>query len=84
MDGVRDGHPMIISVEHIRQNGWHEFSCPQVPGFSLVSDDSDLEAAYAHVPTAIAEIIEADEGFPVDVILEIVNVLEAWEALQSN
>jgi hypothetical protein len=70
MDTVRNGHPMIITVQHATANGWHEFSCPQVPGFGLLSEEGDLEAAYTQVPEAIAEIVEADEGFAVDVTLE--------------
>ncbi len=61
---------MIISVEHLSANGWHAFSCAQVPGFSLLSEETDLESAYEQVPETIAEIIEADEGFPVEVTLE--------------
>lgn len=51
-----------VTVEHIAKNGWHEFTCPQVPGFHLICEDADLERAYAEVPDAIAEIIESDEG----------------------
>jgi len=61
---------MIITVQHTTANGWHEFVCPQVPGFCILSDEADLESAYTQVPEAIAEIIEADEGFPVVVTTE--------------
>jgi hypothetical protein len=54
----------VITVEHNAKDGWHEFTCHQVPGFHLVSQDADLERAYAEVPDAIGEIIEADEGTP--------------------
>jgi hypothetical protein len=60
----------VITVEHVARNGWHEFTCPQVPGFHLISDDVDLERAYSEVPDAIAEIIESDEGTPMLVELE--------------
>lgn len=68
MDDMKDGQ--VISVAHAATNGWHEFTCPQVPGFHLIAEDGDLEAAYAEVPGAIAEIIEADEGVPTIVELE--------------
>ena len=64
------GGLVIRAVEHAATNGWHEFTCHQVPGFHLISDDADLETAYAQVPEAIAEIIEADEGRPTIVELE--------------
>lgn len=70
MDAVRDGHPMIVTVQHAFANGWHEFTCPQVPGFCVLSEASDLESAYDQVPTALGEIVEGDEGFPVTVTLE--------------
>lgn len=57
---MRDGK--VISVEHVVADGWHEFTCPQVPGFHLISEEADLETAYAQVPDAIAEIIDADDG----------------------
>ena len=60
----------VITVQHTALNGWHEFTCQQVPGFHLISDDTDLERAYAEVPEAIAEIIESDEGTPMLVELE--------------
>lgn len=52
----------VITVEHAAKDGWHEFTCHQVPGFHLISKDIDLERAYAEVLDAIGEIIEADEG----------------------
>ena len=70
MEAVRNGEPMIITVQHAKANGWHEFSCPQIPGFSLLSEDSDLEDAYTQLLDAIGEIIELDEGFAVTVTLE--------------
>jgi hypothetical protein len=60
----------VITVEHVAKDGWHEFTCVQVPGFYLVAADADLERAYAEVPEAIAEIIESDEGIPMVVELE--------------
>jgi hypothetical protein len=69
MDSMRE-HSQVITVQHDCKDGWHAFTCPEVPGFHLVSTDSDLEAAYAQVPEAIAEIIEADTGFPTAVELE--------------
>ncbi len=54
MDTVRDGHPIIITVQHVYANGWHEFTCPQIPGFFLLSEEPDLEAAYRQVPAAKA------------------------------
>jgi hypothetical protein len=68
MDAMTGGQ--VITVEHVVKNGWHEFTCPQVPGFHLISEDADLERAYAEVPDAIAEIIESDEGTPMIVELE--------------
>jgi len=68
MMNMRDGQ--VITVEHIAANGWHEFTCDQVPGFHLVSQDEDLERAYLEVPEAIADIIESDEGTPMVVELE--------------
>lgn len=70
MDAVRNGHPMIVTVQHACANGWHEFTCPQVPGFAVLSEESNLESAYQQVPEAMAEIVEGDEGFPVTVTLE--------------
>lgn len=64
---MSEGH---ITVEHVACNGWHEFTCLQVPGFHLISDDTDLEKAYSEVPEAIADIIESDGGEPVTVELE--------------
>src|SRR5438045_3602911 len=69
MEAVKGGHAMIITVRHVFANGWHEFTCPQVPGFALTAEASDLQTAFAEVPDAIAEIVEADEGFPVNVRL---------------
>ena len=60
----------VISVTHVCKDGWHTFTCLEVPGFHLVSTEADLEAAYAQVPEAIAEIIESDTGVPTDVELE--------------
>jgi hypothetical protein len=60
----------VISVAHARKDGWHTFTCLEVPGFLLISSEADLEAAYAEVPEAIAEIIESDTGVPTDVELE--------------
>lgn len=68
MDNMSQGQ--VITVEHVACNGWHEFTCPQVPGFHLVSEDADLEQAYSEVPDAIADIIESDEGTPMIVELE--------------
>jgi hypothetical protein len=70
MDAVRSGEPKLITVQHSTTDGWHSFSCPQVPGFSVLSEEGDLEVAYDQIPDAIAEIIELDEGFPVTVALE--------------
>ena len=64
---MSEGH---ITVEHVACEGWHTFTCPQVPGFHLISDDADLEQAYSEVPDAIADIIESDGGEPVIVELE--------------
>ncbi len=60
----------VISVQHVVANGWHEFTCPQVPGFHLIAQHEDLETAYAQVPEAIAEIIDADDGTVTTVELE--------------
>ena len=59
MDDMQGGK--VISVQHEVTNGWHEFTCPQVPGFHLIAESADLETAYAQVPDAIAEIIDADD-----------------------
>jgi hypothetical protein len=68
MQNMSEGQ--VITVEHIAKDGWHEFTCPQVPGFHLISTDEDLEGAYEQVPAAIADLIESDEGAAVDVTLE--------------
>ena len=68
MINMADGQ--VITVEHVAKDGWHEFTCQQVPGFHLISEDADLERAYAEVPEAIGDIIEADEGTPMIVELE--------------
>jgi hypothetical protein len=60
----------MITVEHTAKDGWHEFTCLEVPGFHLIATDDDLEEAYAQVPEAIAQIIEADQGTPMIVELE--------------
>jgi hypothetical protein len=71
MDAVTDGHQLkIITVQHACANGWHEFTCPQIPGFYLLSEESDLESAYEQVPDALSEIIESDEGIRVTVTNE--------------
>jgi len=70
MGAVRNCHPTIITVQHTCANGWHEFICPQVPGFYLISEETDLETAYSEVPEGIAEIVSSDEGFPVTVKLQ--------------
>lgn len=68
MDAMSDGQ--VITVEHVCKDGWHSFMCPEVPGFYLIATDDDLEAAYAQVPEAIAEIIESDTGVSTLVELE--------------
>jgi hypothetical protein len=68
MENMTQGQ--VISVAHVCRDGWHTFTCPEVPGFHLVSTEADLEAAYAQVPEAIAEIIESDTGVPTEVELE--------------
>ena len=68
MNAMSDGQ--VITVQHIAKDGWHEFTCSQVPGFFLVSSDEDLERAYMEVPDAIADIIESDEGASMVVELE--------------
>jgi hypothetical protein len=60
----------VITVKHLCKDGWHTFTCAEVPGFHLVSTEADLEVAYAQVPEAIAEIIQSDTGVPTDVELE--------------
>ena len=60
----------VISVAHVCKDGWHTFTCQEVPGFHLISTEADLEAAYTQVPEAIAEIIESDTGVPTEVELE--------------
>lgn len=49
-----------IDVEHACEDGYHEFTSPQVPGFYIVSND--LEVAYADIPAALAALLEADFG----------------------
>jgi hypothetical protein len=68
MDAMTQGS--VISVAHVCKDGWHTFTCLEVPGFHLVSTEADLETAYAQVPEAIAEIIESDTGVPTEVELE--------------
>ena len=68
MDTMTGGQ--VISVAHVCKDGWHTFTCLEVPGFHLVSTEADLETAYAEVPEAIAEIIESDTGVPTEVELE--------------
>ncbi len=68
MHDMREGQ--VITVEHVCREGWHTFTCYEVPGFHLVSTDQDLETAYTQVPDAIAEIIQADTGFATEVELE--------------
>ena len=60
----------VITVEHVCKDGWHTFTCREVPGFHLISTEADLEDAYAQVPESIAEIIESDTGVPTEVELE--------------
>jgi hypothetical protein len=60
----------VITVEHVCKDGWHTFTCYEVPGFYLISTEPDLEAAYAEVPESIAEIIESDTGVSTEVELE--------------
>jgi hypothetical protein len=69
VDTVRADQTTMITVRHACANGWHEFTCAQVPGFHLISEEADLERAYTQVPEAIAEIVEADEGAAVTVTI---------------
>jgi hypothetical protein len=68
MKNMIDGQ--IITVEHVAKDGWHEFTCPQVPGFHLISKDDYLEGAYSEVPDAIVDLIRSDENILVEVTLE--------------
>lgn len=38
MINMRDGQ--VITVEHLAKDGWHEFTCHQVHGFHLISQDA--------------------------------------------
>jgi hypothetical protein len=60
----------VITVEHVCKDGWHTFTCVEVPGFHLISSEADLADAYTQVPEAIAEIIESDTGASTEVELE--------------
>jgi hypothetical protein len=62
--GTRADLPASACVAHVYKDGWHTFTCLEIPEFHLVSTEADLEAAYAEVPEAIAEIIESDTGVP--------------------
>lgn len=64
-------HGQVITVEHEARDGWHQFTCLQVPGLFLLATDADLEQAYTELPAAIADIIEADEG--VEMVVELEN-----------
>jgi hypothetical protein len=60
----------IIDVDHDCQDGWHEFTSPQVPGLYVVyeaKDIKDLETAYYDISTVIEALIYADYAVPVKV-----------------
>lgn len=50
----------IINVLHECDDGFHEFTSPQIPGFYLVVPQDDLETAFADVPRVIEELIHGD------------------------
>lgn len=60
-------NPEIINVLHECEDGFHEFTCPQVPGFYIVVRQDDLEAGFEDVPNVIRELIWADHGIRVSV-----------------
>jgi hypothetical protein len=62
-----DGMTGIIDVDHQCEDGWHEFTSPQVPGLYVVIEAKDLKAAYYDISTVIEALIYADYATPVKV-----------------
>lgn len=52
----------IINVVHECEDSFHEFLSPQIPGFYLVVEQDDLEAAFNDIPAVLSELIHADTG----------------------
>ena len=57
----------IITVLHECADGWHTFTSPEVPGFYMIVEESDLQGAYEDIPHAIEALIFADSGKRVNV-----------------
>ena len=50
MDGDKVEMSGIINVLHECEEGFHEFTSPQIPGFYLVVDQDDLKAGFEDIP----------------------------------
>jgi hypothetical protein len=57
----------IITVLHEREDGWHKFTSPEIPGFYMIVEPSDLGGAYDDIPRAIEALILADSGAHVSI-----------------
>jgi hypothetical protein len=65
-----DAEVEIITVLHKCENGWHEFTSPQIPGLFMVVEQTDLAAAWRDLPRAIEKLIFVDTGDRVTVMPE--------------
>ena len=54
--------PMVITVTHECEDGWHIFTSAQMPGLFLTGRKEDLQEIYEGVPTVIADLARADFG----------------------
>ncbi len=52
----------MITVMHAHEDGWHEFTSPQIPGLYMIVESHDLGGAYEDLPRAIEELIFFDTG----------------------
>ena len=47
----------IITVLHECADGWHTFTSPEVPGFYMIVEESDLQGAYEDIPLTYDEYL---------------------------